>query len=749
MNKVATVGSNVVELFQPEGTSEPSGLACLVIIARHHGLDLSVSQLVHDNYLVDQEVSVPELLKAARSAGLRAQVVNLVWDGLCQLDKALPVILRLKNGHSMVLMRLEGDGAPTRAVLQDPNAGEDALLVIDRVRLEDAWNGEVVLVRRNYDAHEQSQPFSVAFVRGLILRERRMVRDIAICAVVLGFLSLMPIVFWQVLTTRVLFYKAFSTFYVVCMAMLILVAFEAVFIYIRRFLIIHLAARLDIKLNTYIFDKLVGLPIDFFERNEIGAVMTVYNYHYRIVAFLTGQLLGSLLDSSLLLFFVPVMFFLSPLVSTVVLSIAGVIVAWLVITLPIYRRKNLALEAIHAERGSFLYQTLAGMRTVKSLNLEARQRQRFDVLTAKVAKGRIELESFGAVITTVVRPLEMLAVAAGLALAVYICITTDDPTLQAGLFAYLMLSQRVVTPLLQMAQSISQWDDARVAIQQIGELVNRPEEDGRSKRGARLPLHGGVRFQNVTFTYQGASSPALKDVSFEVPPGTTLGLVGRSGSGKTTVTRLLQRFHPNYEGLIKVDGVDLREYDLDHVRRNLGVVLQENFLFSGTVRENIAAAKPDATFDDVVRAARLAGAEEFIDRLPRGYETYIYEGSSNLSGGQRQRLAIARALIVDPCILILDEATSALDPESEAIVNANLQRIAHGRSLIVVSHRLSSLVKSDAILVLERGRVEDIGTHQELLGRCDIYRHLWEQQNRHIAQAGPRKPPFRSPSLVS
>jgi ATP-binding cassette, subfamily B, bacterial HlyB/CyaB len=749
MNTIARIGSNVVDLFQPEGMGEPSGLGCLVIIARHHGLDLSVAQLVHDNYLVDQEVSVPELLKAARSAGLRAQPVRLNWTGLQQLDKALPVIVRLKNGRSLVLLRLEGDGGPSRAVLQDPNAGEDALLVIDRVRLEDAWDGDVILVRRNYDVREESQPFSIAFVRGLILRERKMVRDIAICAIVLGFLSLIPIAFWQVLTTRVLFYKAFSTFYVVCMAMLVLIVFEAAFLYMRRFLVIHLAARIDVKLNTYIFDRLLGLPIDFFERHEIGAIMTVYNYHQRINGFLTGQLLGSLLDSSLLLFFLPVMFYLSPLVTTVVLCIAGVIVAWLVITLPIYRRKNLGLEEIHKERGSFLYQTLAGIRTVKSLNLEARQRQRFDVLTAKVAKGRIELESFGAVIATVVRPLEMLAIAGGLALAVYICITTDDPMLSAALFAYLLLSQRVVQPLLAMAQSISQWDDARVAIQQIGDLLNRPEEDGRSRRGARLPVHGGVRFQNVTFTYQGGSSPALKDVSFEVPPGTTLGLVGRSGSGKTTVTRLLQRFHPNYEGLIKVDGVDLREYDLDHVRRNLGVVLQDNFLFSGTIRENIAAAKPDATFDDVVRAARLAGAEEFIDRLPRGYETFIYEGSPNLSGGQRQRIAIARALIVDPRILILDEATSALDPESEAIVNANLTRIAHGRSLIVVSHRLSSLVKSDAILVLERGQVEDIGTHQELLGRCEIYRHLWDQQNRHIAKVGPGKPPFRSPSLVS
>ncbi|MGY3412976.1 ABC-type bacteriocin/lantibiotic exporter with double-glycine peptidase domain [Bradyrhizobium sp. GM5.1] len=303
---------------------------------------------------------------------------------------------------------------------------------------------------------------------------------------------------------------------------------------------------------------------------------------------------------------------------------------------------------------------------------------------------------------------------------------------------------------MQMAQLINQYDEARSAVAIVGNLVNRPAEEGRTGHGVRSPLEGKVEFSGVTFKYKGALSPTLNNISFEIPLGTTLGVMGKSGSGKTTITRLLQRLHSDYEGLIKIDGIDVREYDIDHLRRNVGVVLQENFLFSGTIRENITAAKPDASFDDVVRAARLAGAEEFIDKLPRGYETHIYEGSPNLSGGQRQRLAIARALIVNPPILILDEATSALDADSEAIVNANITRIAHGRTLIIISHRLSSLTKADAILVLNRGAVDDIGRHEELLARNDIYSSLWYQQNTHLAPAARNdRSRLGSPTLVS
>jgi subfamily B ATP-binding cassette protein HlyB/CyaB len=470
---------------------------------------------------------------------------------------------------------------------------------------------------------------------------------------------------------------------------------------------------------------------------------------WKIRTFLMGQLFGTVLDSTTLLVFLPVMFFFSPIMTVVVLGICAIIATWLIATLPFYRRKSNAAQAAEAQRGAFLVQTIHGIRTVKSLALDARQRHMWDVHVARVAKLRFAEGMTGNMIQAVVRPLERLAVTGSFALGVYLAITSKGGVYIGALFAFIMLSQRVAGPLMQMAQLVNQYDEARIAVEVVSQLINQPPEEGRSGHGVRKPLNGHIEFANVTFKYKGASSPALDKVSFEVPQGTTIGIMGRSGSGKTTLTRLMQRLHSDYEGLIKIDGVDVREYDVDYLRHNLGVVLQENFLFSGSIRENIAAAKPDASFDDVVRAARLAGAEEFIDKFPRGYETFVYEGSPNLSGGQRQRLAIARALIVDPRILILDEATSALDPESEAIVNENISRIAQGRTLIVVSHRLASLVSSDAILVLEQGQVMDVGRHQELLERCEIYSQLWYQQSSHLTGAVRRKPPIRNPSLVS
>jgi len=426
------------------------------------------------------------------------------------------------------------------------------------------------------------------------------------------------------------------------------------------------------------------------------------------------------------------MLLFSPLLTLYVLGFAALMCGWIIIRLPELRRKAGAVFEVEGEKGAFLVETLHGARTVKALALDARRRHEWDLRVAKAGRLRLDEGRTANVVQTVVVPLERLMVSGVFALAVYLAVTTKEQVYVGALIAFMMLTQRVAQPLVQMAQMITQYDEVRLAVSIIGKLVNGPPEEGRSKSGIRTPVVGRVEFSDVRFRYLGTSTPALDDVTFTIPEGSIFGIMGRSGSGKTTVTRLLQLFHSNYEGLIKVDGTDLRQYDIDHLRGSFGVVMQENFLFSGTIRDTIASGKPDASFDEVVMAARLAGAEEFIERLQRGYDTFIYEGSPNLSGGQRQRLAIARALITNPRILILDEATSALDAESEAIVNANLMRIAEGRTLIIISHRLSSLVAADAILVLERGRVYDIGAHSALVERCDIYSNLWHQQNQHL-----------------
>jgi ATP-binding cassette subfamily B protein len=344
-----------------------------------------------------------------------------------------------------------------------------------------------------------------------------------------------------------------------------------------------------------------------------------------------------------------------------------------------------------------------------------------------------------------VNPLERMMVLGTVLIGAYLAMSDPSGYMVGSLFAFMMLSGRVAQPLVGLAKLVEDFEEIGAALGEVGSVINRPLELDAASGGVRPALAGAISFKDVTFTYLGTTVPALDRVNFFIPAGTMLGVVGRSGSGKSTITRLLQGINRDYSGFLKIDGTDLREINLRHLRQSFGVVLQDNFLFRGSIRDNIIAGRPGLTLSDAMRAARLAGAEEFIEAMPNGYETQIEEGSPNLSGGQRQRLAIARALIHNPRILILDEATSALDPQSEAIVSANLQRIAEGRTMVLVSHRLSLLTDCDMILVIEAGKIVDMAPHDVLVERCEIYQQLWTEQNRHI-KSHPR--PAGTPALM-
>ncbi len=447
-------------------------------------------------------------------------------------------------------------------------------------------------------------------------------------------------------------------------------------------------------------------------------------------------MMTTIIDVFMVLLLLPLLFYMEATLAWTVLIAAGCIALVIAAFLrPLARMTGKQIQA-ESDKGSTLVESIYGIRTVKSLCLEGARAAEWDQRVAQVGDLNLQMGRLSNWPMVLVMPFEKYTQAGVLALGAYIALDSNNPLSLGALIGFMMLGGRVAGPLVNLARLLQDVQEAREALSQVGWVLNRQTEKRALTHGLRPKFEGAISFEDVTFKYEGAKIPALDRVSFSIPPGTMLGLVGRSGSGKSTVARLLMGINRDYSGAVKIDGTDLREINLRHLRQSFGVVLQENFLFRGTVKDNILAGRPGLSFEDAVRAARLAGAEEFIERLPHGYETWIQEGSPNLSGGQRQRLAIARALIVDPKLMIFDEATSALDPESEALVNANLQRMARGRTMVIVSHRLSSLVDCDQILVLDRGKVVDLGPHRELVERCPIYRHLWLQQNRHLDPQG-------------
>jgi ATP-binding cassette, subfamily B, bacterial HlyB/CyaB len=724
--------SSIGSIEAAPGAPISSSLRALAAVACRLGLDVGVDQLRRRFALQRGEPDTPTLVALARELGLEAQVLRMTFQDLPRIARALPAILRAKDGGALILEDARADPAKgTVAVIRDPNSIEDVVVAIDELHLAEVWEGEAILIKRRHSATDEQQPFGMAWLAGQVLRERRLFKDIGLAALVSTVFALAPPFIFMIVLDRVLVNNSISTLNVLVGAILIMLLFEMVLGYLRRIMTQVATTRIDGRLNLYIVEKLLKLPMDYFEHTPTGRTLSKLGQIMQIRHFLTGQLFGAFLDAVPLIGLIPAMLILNWRLALIAFALAGVIFLIVMVFMKPMTRLHRQVVLAEQAKGSHLVETIYGIRTIKSLALEGRRRREWD---QRVADATAAHHAFGLMTNypqTLSLPFERLIYSGCMAIGAYMVLMNPGAINPGALVAFAMLSMRLAQPLTKIAHLQQDLAEVQGAIGEVASVMNVEPEDSRSN-GLRLPIRGEVAFKDVRFRYSPSAPYALEQVSFTVPAGTMLGIMGRSGSGKTTVTRLLQRLNTSYEGMIKIDGMDLREIDLMHLRTHIGVVPQENFLFSGSIRENIAMAKPDASFSDVVRAAQLSGAEEFIERLPRGYDTMLEEGATNLSGGQRQRLALARALLIDPPVLILDEATSALDAESEAIVNANLKRMAKGRTVLTISHRLSMLVECDAILVLERGRVYDLGTHEELLQRCDIYKHMWYQQNRHV-----------------
>ncbi|MBK8173741.1 MAG: peptidase domain-containing ABC transporter [Rhodospirillales bacterium] len=724
-----------------DAVTQNSILRAFTEVASRCGVTITVEHLRRTYVLSAGHIDNQILVAMARDGGLDARAVKTKWSDMPRLKKSLPAILRLKDGTALVLESVREDPTVGRVVvLSDPTTSSDAMVAFDEGHLMAVWDGDIILVKRRFTVADQDRPFGLAWLIWQALSERRLFADIAAAALVSTVFAMAPPFIFMIVMDRVLTNHSMSTLIVIGVVLILIVAFETALGHLRRFFTEIATTRIDGRLNLYILEKMLALPMEYFEKNPTGMILSKLGRIWQIRNFLTGQMFGTILDLVPLVGLIPALVILNWKLSLFVFTLTTVVfIIVLVFVRPIGRKYARVVRAEQA-KGAHLVESIYGMKTIKSLALEGRRRQEWDRLVAQSISARHDLGLLANYPTTMTLPFERMIYSGSLLLGAWLMLTNPASMGAGAMIAFAMLSMRLSAPLIRLARLQQDLAEVRGAIGEVASIMNTPPEQSRAGTGLRLPVKGAISFQDVRFRYAPAAPLALDGVSFDVACGQMIGIMGRSGSGKTTVTRLLQGLNPAYEGIIKIDGMDLREIDLAHLRTNIGVVPQENFLFSGSIRENIAIAKPGASFTEIVRAAQLAGAEEFIERLPRGYDTGLQEGATNLSGGQRQRLAIARALLIDPPVLILDEATSALDAESETIINANLQRIAQGRTIICISHRLSMLVPADAIIVLERGKVYDIGRHEELLHRCDIYKHLWFQQNRHIDRGAAHVP---------
>ena len=711
----------------PSPAPHYTALRCAFILCLWRGVQLQPQHFAR----VDEADTLGSVLRVVGQSGLRARVLRRSgWRGLQALGGVFPAMAILNDGRWVLVVRTTGPRQAPAVDVIDPLQESAGVAHMAKAAFLAAWSGTLVACKPAApDA--PGDAFGFRWFLPDMLRHGGLFRDIAAAALMSALIAFATPLMFQILIDKVITHRSYQTLTALMLIFAALTLFDGLFGYVRQYLTTVATSKIDASLASRTFRHLLSLPLQFFETTTTGILTRHLQQTDTIRQFLTGRLFHTMLDALTLPLLLAMLFVYSTELTCVVLGFAAAMAAIIGTMLPAFRRQLEALYQAEGSRQGHLVETIHGMRTVKSLALEpVRLAAWNDKITASVQR-RARVGRFAALAGVLTQTLDKAMQICVLALG---AVAVFDGRLSIGaLVAFNMVSGRVTGPLVQLVSLINEYQETSLAVKMLGTVMRHPPERDPAASGMRPDIAGSLVFDRVTFRYDQSLAPVLDRVSFAAAEGQMIGIVGRSGSGKTTVTRLIQGMQTAQEGVVRLDGVDLRHIDLAHLRRGIGVVLQENFLFRGSVRDNIAAARPEAPLEDIVQAARLAGAEEFIDRLPLAYDTRIEENGANFSGGQRQRIAIARALLTRPRLLIFDEATSALDPESEAIVQANLEQIARGRTLIIVSHRLTSLAGADAILVLDGGRAIDFAPHAILLQRCDTYAHLWQQQTRHFA----------------
>jgi subfamily B ATP-binding cassette protein HlyB/CyaB len=598
-----------------------------------------------------------------------------------------------------------------------------------QAELEAIWDGNVILMARRASLTDLSRRFDISWFLGAIHKYRRLLGEVLIASFFLQLFGVISPLFFQVVIDKVLVHQSMSTLDVLIIGLVSLTIFEAVLGTLRVYVFAHTTNRIDVELGARLFRHLMALPIAYFQARRVGDSVARVRELENIRQFLTSSALTLVIDFLFTFVFLAVMFYYSTSLTFVVLASFPFYIGISAGAAPLFRRRLDEKFNRGAENQAFLVESVTGVETLKAMAVEPQMQRRWEEQLAAYVSASFRVLSLNNSASQAVQAINKLVIAAILYFGAKLVIGGEMTV--GELVAFNMLAARVSMPVLRLAQLWQDFHQARLSIDRLGDILNTIPEPSFSPGRAALPaIRGQITFDHVTFRYRVGGPEVLHDVSFNVQPGQVVGVVGSSGSGKSTIAKLIQRLYVPESGRVLIDGVDLAMVDLAWLRRQTGVVLQENVLFNSSIRENIALADPAVPMDRIIAAAELAGAHDFILELPEGYDTVVGERGSSLSGGQRQRIAIARALIMDPRILILDEATSALDYESERAIQQNMKRIAAGRTVFVVAHRLSTVRQADRIITIERGRIVEDGRHDDLIRSNGRYAKL------HFLQAG-------------
>lgn len=695
------------------------GLIALVMQLRFHGVGVDPEQIRHQ--FRTTPIRVPEMLRCAKGLGLKARSVTTTWARLA--NTPLPAIAALRDGSFILIGKVGED----KAIVQVP--GSPRPTMITRAELEAAWDGRLVLMTKRAALIDMARRFDITWFLGAIHKYRGLLGEVLIASFFLQLFALVSPLFFQVVIDKVLVHQSMSTLDVLAVGLVAIALFETVLGVLRTYLFAHTTNRIDVELGARLFRHLLALPISYFQARRVGDSVARVRELENIRNFLTSSGLTLVIDLFFTIVFMAVLFFYSPMLTGVVVASFPLYFGISAGATPLFQQRLDEKFQRGAENQAFLVESVTGIETLKAMAIEPQMQQHWEEQLAGYVAASFRVLSLGNVASQAVQFVSKLVTAAILFFGAKLVI---DGGLTVGeLIAFNLLAGRVSAPILRLAQTWQDFHQARLSVARLGDILNTaPEPIYNPGRMALPAILGHISFENVTFRYRIDGPKTLHDVSLDVPAGQVIGIVGPSGSGKSTIAKLVQRLYVPESGRVLVDGIDVAQVDPAWLRRQIGVVLQDSILFNRSVRDNIALANPAMPTEQIIAAAKLAGAHDFILTLPEAYDTMVGERGTGLSGGQRQRIAIARALVSDPRILIFDEATSALDYESERLVQQNMEQISRGRTVLIIAHRLTALRRADRIITIERGCLIEDGPHEHLLNIGGRYAAL------HRLQAG-------------